>query len=231
VKERVDGDLLASLARYDTPTLCNAMERVDPGRQGTGFTRRPLHCVHPALPPIVGFARTARIRAAEPSGRDPAREREVELAYYRHMAEPPGPRIAVVEDLDPEPVGAWWGEVNTNLHRGLGCLGVLTNGIARDLPQMARHFQVLAGGVAPSHAHVHVVEVGCPVTVAGLRVAPGDLLHADCHGALSIPLEAAAALPEAAERVIAEERVLIEASKREDFGIDVLERLLSGSDH
>lgn len=231
MSEKADEALLASLARYDTPTLCNAMERVDPGRQGAGFTRRPLHCVHPALPPIVGFARTACIRASDPSGRGPAQELEVELAYYRHMAEPPGPTIAVVEDLDPEPVGAWWGEVNTHLHRGLGCLGVVTNGIARDLPQMAPRFQVLAGGIAPSHAHVHVVEVACPVTVAGLRVSPGDLLHADCHGALSIPLELAASLPEAAERVIAEERVLIEASKQQGFGIHVLERLLTGSDH
>ena len=149
VSETVDQEVLAELRDFDTPTLCNALELVLPSRQGYGFTRAPLYCVHPELAPMVGFARTAHICASRPSNRDPAAEREVTLAYYRHVAEPPHPTITVIEDIDREPVGAWWGEVHTHVHRGLGSLGVITDGTVRDLDQVAEGFQVLARGVRP----------------------------------------------------------------------------------
>jgi len=231
LSETVGEEVLAELRGFDTPTLCNAMEVVLPSRQGYGFTRTPLYCAHPELPPMVGFARTARVCGSRPSDRDRAAEREVRLAYYRHIAEPPQPTITVIEDIDREPVGAWWGEVHTHVHRGLGSLGVVTNGTIRDLDQVAEGFQLLAHAVGPSHAHVHVVDVGIPVTVAGMSVAPGDLIHADRHGALVIPLHLASQLPDAARRVMKGERVLIEASKQPDFGIAKLEQLMGGRDH
>ena len=228
----VDDALLDSLRRYDTPTLCNALERVAPERQGAGFTTSPLHCLHPKLPPMVGHARTATIRASRPSGRDATARRQAEREYYRYVASPPHPTVTVVQDLDAPPgFGAWWGEVNTHLHRGLGSLGVVTNGGVRDLDQVAEGFQVLAASVGPSHGFVHPVDFEVPVEVAGMRVQPGDLIHADRHGAVVVPREIAAALPETAEKVIAEERVLIEASREKGFGIGALERLLSGGDH
>jgi len=227
LKETVDQEVMAKLRAFDTPTLCNAMELVFPSRQGYGFTREPLYCVHPDLPPMVGYARTARICGSRPSGRDPAAEREVTLAYYRHVAAPPHPTVMVIEDIDSAPAGAWWGEVHTHVHRGLGSLGVVTNGSVRDLDQVADGFQLLAYGVGPSHAHVHPVDFGTPVTVAGMTVSPGDLIHADRHGALVIPAEVAPELPQAAGRVVKVERVLIEASKQPDFGIAKLEQLLT----
>jgi regulator of RNase E activity RraA len=231
VSEAIDQKLLAELQSFDTPTLCNAMEVVLPSRQGYGFTRTPLYCAHPELPPMVGFARTARICASHSSDRDPAAQREVTTAYYRHVAEPPLPTITVIEDIDREPIGAWWGEVHTHVHRGLGSLGVVTNGTVRDLDQVADGFQLLAGGIGPSHAHVHVIDVGVTVTVAGMTVSPGDLVHADRHGALVIPPDAGAQLPEAARRVMKVERVLIDASKQPDFGIEKLEQLLARGGH
>lgn len=218
-------EILAALGRYDTPTICNALELVAPERRATGFTTRPLFCARPELPPIVGYARTATIRASRPPA-DPERQRETQRAYYQHVAEPPHPTVTVIEDVDPEPgFGAWWGEVNTNLHRGLGSTGVITNGSIRDLAEIAERFQLLAGSVGPSHAHVHPVEVGVPVEVAGMRVAPGDLIHADRHGAVVVPPEAAPKLAEAAERVVGSERPLIEASRKDDFSLEKLEKL------
>ncbi len=220
---------LEALRAFDTTTLLNALERLVPERQGHGFTRAPLVCVHPALPPIVGHARTARIRAAAPSGRTRVDDREAELAAYRHVGAASGPKIVVIEDVDEPPgIGAWWGEVNTHLYRGLGAQGVVTNGIVRDLDQVAEGFQVLAGAVGPSHAHVHVVDVGGPVTVAGMAVRDGDLIHADRHGAMVVPEDQVTALPAAARQVIAEERALIEASLEPGFDFDVLERLARG---
>jgi regulator of RNase E activity RraA len=220
---------LAGLRALDTPTVCNALEAVDPTRRGWGYTVRPLVCARPGLPPIVGYARTATIRARHPSGRSGADELAVRLEYYRHVASPPGPTVTVIEDLDDPPgYGAWWGEVHTHVHQGLGSAGVVTNGSIRDLPLNAAGFQLLAGSVGPSHAFVHLVDVAVTVMVAGMIVRPGDLVHADQHGAVVIPLEVAADLVAAADRLARQEAVLIDASRQHGFGYHDLERILGG---
>jgi regulator of RNase E activity RraA len=220
---------LDRLRGFDTPTVCNAMERVMPERTGIGFTTKPLVCAHPELPPMVGYARTGTIRATHPSLREGAEDLEARLAYYEHMAEGPQPTITVIEDLDATPgFGAWWGEVNTHVHRGLGSLGLITNGSIRDLDEVAENFQLLAGSVGPSHAFVHVVESAVTVTVAGMTVHPGDLIHADRHGAVVIPIEAARQIPEAAEQIVRGESVLIEASKQPDFSFEVMKKMMTG---
>ena len=222
-------ELLEALKAFDTPTVCNALERVVPERTGYGYTTHPLVCARPELPPIVGYARTATIRAVQSSSRDAAAEREARLAYYESIAAAPHPTITVVEDLDPSPgFGAWWGEVQTHVHRGLGSLGVVTNGSVRDLDELAEGFQVLAGNVGPSHAFVHPVAWDIPVTVHGMQVRPGDLVHADRHGAVVIPEAAAAGLPEAAAAIAKGESVLIETSKKPDFDFETLRSLITG---
>src|SRR6478609_8881365 len=220
---------LDALRTLDTPTVCNALEVVAPERRGAGYTIHPLVCAWPEQAPIIGYARTATIRAAHPSGRAATDDVALRLRYYRHVAEPPGPTITVIEDLDDPPgYGAWWGEVHTHVHQGLGSSGVVTNGSIRDLPVNAEGFQLLAGSVGPSHAYVHLVGVGETVTVAGMTVQPGDLLHADRHGAVLIPLAAAPLLGEAAARIARQEAVLIEASKTPGFDIAALEAILTG---
>jgi len=222
---------LAALAALDTPTVCNALELVAPARRGSYFTTRPLVCARPGLPPIVGYARTATIRAMQPADEDAAAQRRRRLAYYAHVAEEPGPRIVVIEDIDPQPgFGAFWGEVNSNIHKGLGCLGVITNGSIRDLPVCAEGFQMLAGVVGPSHAYVHLEAIGGPVTVAGMPVKPGDLIHADQHGAVVIPHAVARQVPEAAARIARREAVIIAASQRPDFSYDKLAAALREAD-
>jgi regulator of RNase E activity RraA len=227
--ELLTPEQLDALRALDTPTVCNALEVVAPERRGAGYTTRPLACAWPDLAPVVGYARTATIRAAHPSGRAATDDMALRLRYYRHVAEPPGPTITVIEDLDDPPgYGAWWGEVHTHLHRGLGSLGVVTNGSIRDLPVNAEGFQLLAGSVGPSHAYVHLVGVALPVTVAGMTVEPGDLVHADRHGAVVVPAGTAGHIAEAAGRIARHESVLIEASKTPGFDIEALEELLRG---
>ncbi len=112
------------------------------------------------------------------------------MDYLDYVAAAPRPGIAVIEDLDdPAGYGAFWGEVQTNVHKALGCLGTITNGSVRDIPQVAEGFQMLAGSIAPSHAYVHVEEFGIPVTIHGMAVKSGDLIHADRHGAVIVPVE------------------------------------------
>ena len=138
------------------------------------------------------------------------------------MGEPPAPTIAIIEDLDnPAGFGAWWGEVHTNIHSALGGLGVVTNGSIRDLDVYAKEFQLLAGGISPSHAHVHVVDVACNVEIFSMEVSPGNIIHADRHGAVVIPPDALPQLPSAIRELIAKEETILNATREKDFDIKI----------
>ena len=186
----MDIDLLTRLRSVDTPTVCNAIE-VAQGRRGfDAFTRGAVLSSAPHEGAVVGYAATAKIAAREASTEAPEALRGRRLAYYRMMAEAPTPSVAVVEDLDyPNCVGAFWGQINTTVHKGFGLAGAVTNGVMRDLGDLPDGFPVIAGSIGPSHAFVHVREIGTPVTVFGLVVSPGDLIHADRHGAVVVPAD------------------------------------------
>lgn len=219
--------LLAELGGYDTPTICNALEIVAPERRGFGFTIEPLQCLYPTLKPIVGFARTATIRSVQPQALPADEARARRLAYYHYVGEGgPKPAISVIQDLDGRYAGfgSFWGEVNSHIHRGLGCLGVVTDGSVRDLDANASGFQMLCRMVVPSHAHVGIVDFGGTVTVAGMYVASGDLIHADRHGAVVIPKAVASKIGDAARLIARREAVLIDASKEPGFNFERLRK-------
>src|SRR5690606_14833073 len=198
---------LAPLRALDTPTICNALEVVAPERRGYGYTVNPLYCAFPNLPPIVGYARTATIRAMRPSGLSDIAARDVRIGYYEYASKDSVPKITVIQDLDGAQAGygAFWGEVNSNIHKALGSLGVVTDGCIRDLDAIPEGFQMLAGSIKPSHAYVHIVDFGAQVNVAGMTVAHDDLIHADRHGAVVIPANVARKVAEAAAQIAAKE--------------------------
>ena len=212
-------ELKTALVSLDTPTICNALEIVAPERRGYGYSVSPLVCTRPELPPMLGFARTASIRAAHPSHLKGKEARALQDGYYAYVDDGAKPAIMVVQDLDgpQRAYGSWWGEVNSNIHSGLGCLGVITDGSVRDLPDIAENFQMLADRVGPSHAFVHPVDFGRTVSVAGMRVEHDDLIHADQHGAVVIPWEVAELVKEAADAIARRERVIIDAAQENGF--------------
>jgi regulator of RNase E activity RraA len=223
--------LLEALARYDTPTICNALEIVAPERRLTGYTTKPLVCPFPDLPPIVGYARTTTISSVAASTLPAAEQQARRLAYYEYVGTGHGPRVSVIQDMDGADAGfgAFWGEVQSAIHKALGCLGVVTNGSIRDTPQWAPGFQALAGSVGPSHAHVHAESFGGEVRVAGMTVRSGDLIHADRHGAVVIPLDVAAKLPEAAELCGRRETPILEIARSPSFTLEKLREALARS--
>ncbi len=224
----IDDRLLDHLRAFDTPTICNALEVVAPDRRATGFTTTPFVCAFPELKPIMGFARTATIRASEPSRLPPAEAKAKRLAYYEYVASAPLPTITILQDLDPEPgFGAFWGEVNTAIHKGLGVAGCITNGSIRDLDLVAPEFQLLAGKVGPSHAWVRVEEIEVPVEVHGMAVAHGDLIHADRHGAVVIPLELVERIPAAIELLTRREAAILRVARSPGFSIEKLKAAMA----
>ncbi len=210
----------AALRALDTPTVCNAIEIVDAERRTIGFTTSPLICARPNLQPMVGYAVTATVRATNtgPTGSTARGE------YLDHVAKGPHPTIAIIQDLDSEPgFGAFWGEVNSAVHSALGCIGTITNGSIRDLDDCAEGFQLLAGKIGPSHGHIHVVASSIEVTVAGMTVKPGDVIHSDKHGAVVIPEGSARAVVDAAQLLSRREAIILDAARAPD---STLEKIL-----
>jgi regulator of RNase E activity RraA len=223
--------LLAELRAVDTPTICNALELVVTPREKIRFTTKPFVSTEPDAV-LVGYARTCTIRAEADSSLPGPEKRKLRLAWYEHVATAtPGPNIAVIQDLDSLPgTGAFWGEVNTAVHKGLGVLGCLTNGSIRDLGMVAKPFPLIAGVVNPSHAFVHVTGVGAEISIHGMVVADGDLIHADRHGACVIPRAVAEKLPEAMDKGARREAVILAAARAPGFSFAQLKQALENAD-
>lgn len=220
----MDNALLELLRSVDTPTVCNAIEVAEGKRGFARFTRGTVLSSDPDADAIVGYARTAKIAGAAPSNDAPETVRAVRMDYYRHMASGSRPALAVIEDLDGEhAVGAYWGEVNASVHKGFGLSGALTNGVMRDLGDLPEGFPVIAGSIGPSHGFVHVKEVGTPVTVFGLTISNGDLVHADRHGALIVPEDLVAGLAEAVRKMQETEQIVLSAARAPDFDFQAFE--------
>lgn len=220
----MDDTLLTLLQKVDTPTVCNAIEVAQGKRGFNAFTRGTMLASHPDGPAMVGYARTAKIAAVAPPDEPPETIKARRMDYYRHMAEGPRPAITVVEDIDfPHCIGAYWGEINTTVHKGFGVCGALTNGVMRDLGDLPDNFPVVAGSIGPSHGFVHVKEIGMPVTVFGLTIADGDLVHADRHGALVIPPEVLASLESAIRKLLETEQLVLEPARKDGFDFDAFE--------
>jgi len=207
-------DDLDALTAFDTPTICNALERLRADLQGRGFTTTPFVCGFPQQKPVVGFARTATIRSSRPLGLSAAEQHALRNDYYRYVDAGPRPSIVVIQDIDDPPgCGAFWGEVQSAIHVGLGARGLITNGSVRDIDQWAPGFQFLAGSIGPSHCYAKTVGCGQEVEVFGLRVRPGDILHADRHGAVVVPPDLVRAVPEAAREVAQREAKILAVAR------------------
>jgi regulator of RNase E activity RraA len=219
---RLTADELEALRRLTTPTVCNAIETFNIRPRNEGFMDASVVCRFPELGPMAGYAVTAKIMAWQPGAGEVSHENA-----WAEFEKTPKPWIVVIEDVDyPGPVGSYWGEVNASVYRALGAAGCVTNGGVRDLPEVRRlGFHFFSSCVLVSHAYVHLVKVGVPVSVGGLTVQPGDLLHGDEHGVANISLEIAHDLPEAARRIEEAERRLIGYAQSAECTREGLERM------
>ena len=142
--------------------------------------------------------------------------------WWNHISSVPAPRILVVEDIDEHPgLGSFIGEVHANILDALDCVGVVTNGAVRGLRgTRAIRFQMFAGNLSVSRAYAHIFDFGGPITVAGMKVRPGDLLHGDVHGVQTIPLEIADKIPDAAEQIIRNKARVVALCHSGEFTLD-----------
>ena len=220
----VTSQQIDALRKITSPSVANAIETFNVRPREEGNLSSDIRALFPEMGPMVGHAATAAIR----SEKGPIEGHRASLyQWWDFVLSLPAPRVVVVHDLDdPRGQGAQWGEVQANIHRALGCVGVITDGSVRDLDEVrALNFQFCAAHVSVSHANVHMVDFGIPVKVGGVWVKPGDLVHGDQHGVVVVPPEVAAGIPEAIAKVEAAEKRIISVCQSGDFTVDKLKAL------
>ncbi|MEW4568616.1 RraA family protein [Tautonia sp. JC769] len=211
-------EAIERLRAYNTPTISNAIEVFNVRPRHVGYLPHRIRSLTPNLGVMVGYAVTSQTRASH----DPNPSPDLNADYLRYVASQPGPKVAIGQDLDDEPgLGAQFGEVNATIHQKLGCVGHITDGCPRDLDEVeGLGFQLFGLNPCVSHAYVRLVDFGKPVTIAGVEIKPGDLIHADKHGVCIIPAEVADRLADACAQVEALERPLLEHCRSADFDLE-----------
>lgn len=206
-----DSDL-ATLAKFDSPTIANVIELFECRAYNAGYTNETIRAVYPKLPPVVGYAATMTFRASQPAGRgEPFNKIGQVIEQY---ADAQRPLIAVIKDLDEPHVAATYGEIVVTCLKTFGFVGLMTDGAGRDYEQVQRlGFPCWTSSMIVSHGYNHLLDLNIPVLIGGLSLEPKDLLHADGNGIIHIPLPIASAVAELCEPFVAAEEVILEYTR------------------
>lgn len=212
---------LEALRGLSTPTVSNAVELFNLRPRNEGYMAPEIRCLFPDIGVMVGYAVTARYAARAKPAKPGSR-----FDFWNYILQFPEPRVVVMADLDrPAGAGAYFGEVQATIHKRLGCAGVVTDGHVRDLDEVhPMGFHYFASGVCVSHAYVHLVDFGTPVTIGGLTVNSGDVIHGDKHGVMMVPAEAACEITSAAAKIAERERRIMDTCAAAEFSLEELRR-------
>lgn len=209
---------LAALAKYDSPTVCNAVELWNLYPRNLGYMNQSIKACFPQFPPMVGYALTSTFRSMAPP-----RTGDVYSsigAQLDAMAALPGPPVIVFQDLDEPCASATFGEVMCSTYKRFGAQGLITSGTGRDLAQVeALGFPCFTNGAIAAHGFCHILSINSPVTVGGLAIYPGDLLHGDLNGVTTIPPSIATEVPEVCEEIARAEAIVLSYLKQADVTV------------
>jgi len=209
---------LAALAKYDSPTICNAVELWNLRPRNQGYMNKSIQACFPQMPPMVGYALTSTFRSmCPPRSGDVYSSIGAQLELFGSL---PGPPVIVFQDLDEPSASATFGEVMCSTYKRFGATGLITSGTGRDLAQVeALGFPVFTNGACAAHGYCHFVSINGPVTVGGLTIFPGDLLHGDLNGVTTIPHEIATEVPGVCEEVAKAEAIVLDYLKRPNVDV------------
>ena len=210
--------LIEFLKTVDSPTLSNAVETLHVQPRDKGFTPMHVRCLFPELGRLCGYAVTAQVETV--TQLYPTEERTF-LELFQAVADSPKPAVVAFQEIGGHPdYSAHSGEIMATAFSRLGAVGLVTDGGVRDVPEVrGLQFQYFARGTVVSHAHFKIVRVGVPIQIHGLEIKPGDLLHGDENGLMSVPAAALEGVAAAVEQVRARERRLLDFMRGPDFSV------------
>mgnify|MGYP001176121251 CR=1 FL=1 len=205
---------LELLRKYDSPTVCNAIELFEVRPRDAGYTDARIQACFPEMPPMVGYASTVTMRASAPAIGDVYSTMDKQVEAFQACL---GPPVVVFQDLDSPSVAATFGEVMCSVYQTFGSVGLVTSGTGRDLEQVRElGFPAFTNGTIASHGYNHMVDLGRTVHIGGIAIFPNDLIHGDCNGIAVIPNDIAADVAHICEEFVAAEQVILDYLKTTD---------------
>lgn len=209
-------DVLTSLAKYDTPTVCNVIELFDVRPRNVGYMNDSIKACFPDLPPMVGYALTSTFRSmAPPRAADVYGSLSDQVEQFAAL---PGPPVLVFQDVDEPTTSATFGEVMCTIYKSFGSTGLITSGAGRDIDQVkVLDYPVFTNGTICSHGYCHIPQINVPVTVGGIEIEPGTLLHGDVNGVTTLPIEIASEIPDACQELMAAEQIVLDYCRGENI--------------
>lgn len=216
---QLTAEQIQALKEIDTPTVCNAIETFRVRGQVDGFLGMGIHCLFPEFGSMVGYALTITVDSTTP---EVPRDDQVWREWVLAMQAAPKPIVLVFQDVGPQTCkSAHMGEVMATLSRRLGVVGLVTDGGVRDILEVKRlGFHYFAAGIVASHGNPRLLAVNVPVTLDGVLIEPGDLLHGDINGVTTVPLAIASQIAETAKCIQQDETQLMSYINSPEFTVE-----------
>jgi 4-hydroxy-4-methyl-2-oxoglutarate aldolase len=227
---RLTPEAFAELQKIDSPTVSNAIERLEVRPRLEGFAGWDLRCAFPELGTMMGYAVTC---TADTTTEARADERGL-MRLWAAIEAAPKPAVLVIKDIGPERSrSCHMGEVMATTAKALGAVGCISDGGLRDVVEVRAlgGFQYFCPGIVVSHGNPIICEVNIPVTVEGMAVRPGDLLHGDANGVLVVPDAVADRVAAEAERVRADEREVLDFVRAPGLTVEKLRQFQARFKH
>lgn len=211
-----EAQLLDFLRTIDTPTVANAIESFKLRSRAEGFPSVAMRCLFPELGVMCGYAVTAQVETV--SSVNPLEEAAF-VDLFAAVEKSPKPAVVVMQDIGADADrAAHSGEVMCTIFSTLGAIGLVSDAGVRDLTAVRKlGFHYFARGAVSSHAHFRIVRTNVPVHVLGMTVQPGNLLHGDENGVITVPNECQEKLRDAIEAVLKGEQTLLEFVRQPGF--------------
>jgi len=195
----VSRSLLESLREFDTALLANTLDYIDRTPPHEFYMSGDIHSVTPSMGPTVGVAVTCKLDTSTPGG-----EADMDL-YWQQLEEINAmdlPVVWVVEAVGSRPDHeCMLGDGAAKLLFTAGCVGAVTNGRVRDVPGLLTvPFAVYCRGTVAHHCTLRMKAINVPVSVGGIIVEPGDIVHASAEGVIKLPVASLERLVELAPR-------------------------------
>ncbi len=211
--------LIEKLLSVDSPTVSNAIETFQARSRREGYMGPQIQCRFPDLGPVVGYVTTGTIVEYDEKYPPDPRER---FKWIESIANSPKPVICVIKDTcHRKGWSSHWGEILGTQIQVLGAVGIITDGAVRDLEALhSMGMKVWSEHVVVSHGHIDLGLANIPIEVGGLVVKPGDILHADINGVVSIPPEVLDRMPEAIDGILSRERQVIGDLRKKGYDLE-----------
>jgi regulator of RNase E activity RraA len=209
-------ELIAYLKTVDTATLTNAIELLTLRPRAEGYAALDLRCLFPEFGPMCGYAVTAHAETVT-LGTPKTEEAFVEL--FEAVEASPKPAVVVIQEIGGDRDRATHaGEVMATIFTRLGAIGLVSDCGVRDLTAVRKlGFHYFARGAVASHASYRIVRTGVPVEITGVTIRPGDMVHADENGLITVPESGRERLQELVENIMAKERSLLDFVQSPEF--------------